>query len=210
MSTHTIPQAPQLNTLARSLVRPTEPEKLEVYHAPPVLPKPVAKVNNTVEDTAFTSFIERNMAGKKAFLQITDFKEWKKKKRLENGQKVFIVKGPYKDVRKALKRRGWVENEDTESPCFDFKWTLKTKDINADELKDHQIVNHFTRTAMITTKAGLTSSLKNLVWHGAVDVNTFYPRCYDLRNDDEMEDFIYDFKQVKAQSYLKTYLREMR
>ena len=61
-------------------------------------------------------------------------KEWKKKNRVEDNQKVFIVKGGYRDVRKALLRRGWVENPDVESPCFDLKWCLKIKDIGYDQL----------------------------------------------------------------------------
>ena len=38
----------------------------------------------------------------------------------------------------------------------------------------------------------------------------FYPRCYDLRQPDEMEDFVQDYKQVKACNLLKIYVREMR
>jgi hypothetical protein len=61
---------------------------------------------------------------------------WKKKYRVDPETKVFIVKGGYKDVKKALKARGWVENKDKDSPCFDFKWTLKTKDIDTNILRD--------------------------------------------------------------------------
>ena len=200
-STKTVPQAPLLNTHARSLSRPENSEMYESQNSPPkalALPRPVPKVNTDAENQAIQSFIERNMAGKKNFRQITDNKEWRKKNRVEKGQCVFIINGPYKDVRKALLRRGWFENEDKESPCFDLKWTLKTKDVRADELKDYQIVNHFAKSACFTTKAGLTQSLKNLVHFSPVDVNSFYPRCYDLRDDGEMEDFMYDFKLVKA------------
>lgn len=34
------------------------------------------------------------------------------------------------DVKRALKKRGWIENKDKDSPCFDLKWTLKGKDID--------------------------------------------------------------------------------
>ena len=43
-----------------------------------------------------------------AKIMITDMKEWKKKNRVEQDTKVFIVKGGYGDVKKALKDRGWV------------------------------------------------------------------------------------------------------
>jgi len=62
-------------------------------------------------------------------VQITDMKEWKKRNRVEPDQKVFIIRGGYNDVKQALKSRGWVQNKDKESPCFDFMWTLMTKDV---------------------------------------------------------------------------------
>lgn len=61
-------------------------------------------------------------------------KEWKKKNRVDPDTKVFIIKGGYKDIRTALKNRGWVHNKDPESPCFDLMWTLKTNDIKHGEL----------------------------------------------------------------------------
>jgi tubulin monoglycylase TTLL3/8 len=104
---------------------------------------------------------------------------WRKKYRVDADTGVFIIKGGYPDVKKALKKRGWVENKDKESPCFDFKWTLKTKDLDFGNLKDNQLVNHFTTATSITTKVGLTHSLRNLIWFTNVDIDTFYPKCYD-------------------------------
>ena len=43
-----------------------------------------------------------------------------------------------------------------------------------------------------------------------MDIDTFYPRCYDLAIGEELEDFIQEFKQVKAVSYMKIYVQEMR
>ena len=138
-------------------------------------------------------------------------KEWKKRHRVEPHQKVFIInKGGYGDVKKALRSRGWVENEDRESPCFDFLWSLMTKDVAFNDLQPHQIVNHFQTATSITTKVGLTHSLKNLIWFNSVDIDTFYPRCYDLALGEELDDFIQEFKQLKAVSYMKIYVREMR
>ena len=145
-----------------------------------------------------------------AKLNITDMKEWKKKNKVDPDTKVFIVKGGYGDVRRALRARGWVENKDKESPCFDFLWTLMTKDVVHAELSPHQLVNHFSTATSITTKVGLTHSLKNLIWFNSVDIDEFYPRCYDLAITEELEDFIQEFKQVKAVSYLKIYVRQMR
>ena len=41
----------------------------------------------------------------------------------------MIKGGTYYRLRKALLDRGWVENKDRESPCFDFKWVVKPKDL---------------------------------------------------------------------------------
>ncbi len=123
---------------------------------------------------------------------------WKKKNRVDENTKVFIIRGGYGDIKKALKDRGWVENKDKDSCCFDLKWTLKTKDIDTNALLDHQIVNHFAKATSITTKVGLTHSLKNLIWFNNIDVDTFYPRCFDLGLPEETDDFITDFKATKA------------
>jgi tubulin monoglycylase TTLL3/8 len=117
-------------------------------------------------------------------------KEWKKKNRVDEATKVFIVSGGYGDIKRALKKRGWVENKDRDSVCFDLKWTLKTKDIDVNKLEEHQIVNHFAKATSITTKVGLTHSLKNLIWFNNVDIDTFYPRCFDLAIEEELEDFV--------------------
>jgi len=61
---------------------------------------------------------------------------WKKKNRVDDKTRVFICTGGYPDIKRALKQRGWVENKDPTSPCFDFKWTLKTKDIDHNTLND--------------------------------------------------------------------------
>ncbi len=62
---------------------------------------------------------------------------WKKKHRVDEKTKVFIVKGGYGDIKRALKQRGWVENKDKDSCCFDLKYTLKTSDIDYSALLPH-------------------------------------------------------------------------
>ena len=56
-----------------------------------------------VEQTAFQSFIERNQPSTKVFVNITDMPTWKKRHRVDDSTKVFIIKGGYPDIRKALK-----------------------------------------------------------------------------------------------------------
>lgn len=76
------------------------------------------------------AFLKRNQPTLKVFTNITDMKLWKKKHQLEEDTKIFIVSGGYGFLKKSLRKRGWVENKDVNSPCFDLKWTLKSKDIN--------------------------------------------------------------------------------
>jgi hypothetical protein len=38
--------------------------------------------------------------------------------------KVFIIIGGYKDLKKALLKKNWIENPDENSHCFDLKWTI--------------------------------------------------------------------------------------
>jgi hypothetical protein len=63
----------------------------------------------------------------RSFPFIVDLGEWKKKNRLDPETKVFIITGGYTDVKKALRSRGWVQNPDPSSPCFDLKYTLQGK-----------------------------------------------------------------------------------
>ena len=71
-------------------------------------------------------------------------------------------------------------------------------------------MNHFTQSSAITTKVGLTNSLKNLIWFKNIDIDTIYPRCFDFTQPEAVSDFTEEFKAVKAQSVLQTYVREMR
>jgi len=157
------------------------------------------------------NFYERNIPSQRVFIKITDMADWKKKYRVDKRTKVFIVKGKkFPDVREALISRGWVENEDKKSCCFDLKWTVKIVDVEATILQEYQQVNHFPKTPLITSKVGLTHSLRNLFWFRNVDINTFYPRCFDLTVNQEHHDFCQEFKTIRAQSLLKIYVREMR
>jgi tubulin monoglycylase TTLL3/8 len=137
---------------------------------------------------------------------ITDLKLWRKKQRLDEAIRVFIVMGGYPDFKRALLSRGWVENPDHRSPCFDLKFTLMGKDIDQGGLAEGQIVNHFEKNTALTTKVGISRTLRNLIWFNNVDIDTFYPRCYDCNDEGEFEDFLEDFKTTKAEAILKLYM----
>ena len=63
----------------------------------------------------------------RSFPFITDLNEWRKKNRLQLDTKVFIITGGYGELKKALLNRGWVQNPDVSSPCFNLKYTLQGK-----------------------------------------------------------------------------------
>jgi len=99
----------------------------------PAKPKPAPQ-----DSEAFNNFLERNKNYiKNVQLNITDMKEWRKKNRVDADTKVFIIKGGYGDVKRGLKARGWVENKEKDSPCYDFLWTLMTKDVQHKDLQPH-------------------------------------------------------------------------
>ena len=131
-------------------------------------------------------FLARNETKKKEET-IVDFGVFRKKHGITPDIKIFIIRGGYGTLRKALVERGWFENPDKESPVFDFKFAIKSD--NPAELKDFQITNHFMKNNVITTKIGLCHSLKHLIWWNNVEVDTFFPKCFDLTDGAEQEDF---------------------
>ena len=110
--------------------------------APDNEPDDVKKEKKPFIEPDLKAFMERNMPKLQVFANITDMKVWKKKHQVDEATRVFIVTGGYGFLKKSLKKRGWVENKDPDSVCFDFKWTLRSKDIDHAAKKPGQIVNH--------------------------------------------------------------------
>lgn len=115
--------------------------------------------------------------------------------------------GGYADVKKALRARGWVENPGHDSPCFDLKWTLQGREIDFGYLADSQMVNHYEKNGVITTKVGLCRTLRNMHWVSNINADEFYPKCFDLNDEDDYAYFEEYFKISKAQSILKLYMK---
>ena len=88
------------------------------------------------------------------------------------------------------------------------------------------MVNHFYQNGFITSKVGLTYSLKRLpYWTNTIAMNNFYPRCFCVhRNDKLMKKYQKDqenldptfewdrftdyYRVVYAESVLKLYLKD--
>ena len=104
--------------------------------------------------------------------------------------KVFIIKGGYSQLKQSLVDRGWVENPDKFSKLFDFKWTTKINDIDFSNLESQQLVNHFNNNQSLTSKYGLCKTLRCLIGNDGIDTDKFYPRCFDLADLSDFENFI--------------------
>lgn len=99
-----------------------------------------------------------------------------------------------RDLRESMAARGWVENPDLYSPYYDFRWTIKSKDVIFSEVLDHQMVNHFSKNTIITTKSGLAKSLRMVNCFHDVDDHSFFPLCFNLETDDELKDFELEYR----------------
>lgn len=141
--------------------------------------------------------------------QITDLYKWKIKNGYDASTRVYIVKGGYYVLKDELDKRGWVENPDYFSPCFDLKFTTKMCDIYYDGLKDWQIANHFQFNECLTSKYGLCKNLRTLVYPDGIDVDTFYPRCYDLADLSQFEDWLEDYKYTRCEAFLKSFMQKV-
>lgn len=83
----------------------------------------------------------------------------------------------------------------------------KKKDLDYVNLLDGQYINHFEENKAITAKFGLCRNIRNLSLLGR-DPNVFFPRCYDVNDVAELEDFYEDFKITKIKSILWKFIQD--
>jgi len=137
---------------------------------------------------------------------------FKRRRNLDQDRPVAVVMAGNKTVRETLLERGFQDcpEGDVESGNFDFKWTINHGDINFEQLRPGQIVNHFPNSGPeIGTKVGLAKNLRSLQWLDNVDMHRFFPRMYNLANPWEMQDFIEDFIFVASHCEIVRFLRDM-
>ena len=124
-------------------------------------------------------------------------------------KKIFIVSVPYLPFKQHLLERGWIENPDFFSPYFDLKYCVRLKDIDYKSLHPRQMISHFLGQNSITNKFELSRSLINLAKIPDVDMDTFFPRCYDLNCFYDHSNFLVDYKITFCVAYLKKSLLEL-
>jgi len=142
---------------------------------------------------------------------ITDWNVFRKRHGLEQGQKIFIASNSYQPLIDELLRRGWYRNKDRKSSIFHLKYViLESESSMLEDLKPFQMVNHFLGNNLIVTKVGLQKSLKNLVWWSTIPQDLFFPKCYDLTDFKELDEFKEDFRVNRAESILKRFIQKKK
>ena len=125
---------------------------------------------------------------------------WKAAHGLSSDTKVFTVSGDYQDIVEALKRRGWVQNMEEDSPACDFTWRRAAKPPNF--LSPCHYFNHFRTIYHISTKVFFTEHLRELQDTCGVHSDTIYPRAHQVRLDSGFEQ---DFKLSFALSLVRRF-----
>lgn len=139
---------------------------------------------------------------------ITDITTWLKKSKEKKDKKVFIVSRVFEPIKHLLLQRGWVQNEDFNSSCFHLKFVLGKRLMAFDQLKNFQIVNKFKGVECLTTKSGLSQTVKNMLNWDDEDHNSFFPKCFDLSKSDEFFSFLDEYKVIHAENILKRFVNE--
>lgn len=81
----------------------------------------------------------------------------------------------------------------------------KKKDIDYVNLLEDQVVNHFHENKAVTAKFGLTRNIRNIC-SIAKDPSQFFPRCFDVNDVIELENFYESFKETYVQSIVKKFI----
>ncbi len=68
------------------------------------------------------------------------------------------------------------------------------------------LVNHFPANYELTTKYGLCKNMRSLSWSQDADPDEFFPRCFDLSEANDRDDFLDYFHDVSAVSLLRRWV----
>ncbi|EAR93620.1 tubulin glycylase 3E (macronuclear) [Tetrahymena thermophila SB210] len=124
-------------------------------------------------------------------------------------QKTFFINSQDEYVRRTLLRMGWKENKLLLNNNFDLKWIYIDSNDDYKFLNDNQFYNHFKNNTELTQKGRLLYNLKNNTQFG-VNQELFFPRCYDLGNDQERGEFSNEFNRMNVMNLLKKHIQYIK
>jgi len=76
-----------------------------------------------------------------------------------------------------------------------LRWSVADSVADRQHLRPEEFFNHFGNNRALTTKVGLATTLAQYAASQRIDVDTFFPRCYDLSQRNDREDFVLDFRR---------------
>ena len=132
--------------------------------------------------------------------------EYSRRQGLAENSKIFIITGQHDFMRRSLKKRGWVENKNSNSQAFHLKWCISDCEYDYKNLKQGQIYNHFLNNRELTTKSGIAKNLRNIT-DCKINVDKFFPRCYDLGDNLQIKELIIDYQRTSILNIIKKALK---
>ncbi|XP_076377190.1 tubulin glycylase 3A-like isoform X1 [Megalopta genalis] len=142
-----------------------------------------------------------------------------------NEHKIFVIFGSFPALRKPLGKRGWIEKRyirkmismtpemsaaglETIEKLLrcpaDLMWYTNKKVTT--KMDDKTIVNKFSG-CYFTSKVDMCNNLENVCWYYEVGVSTIqFPRCYNVYQAAQIEEFVRDFRITACMGILKWFL----
>ncbi|KAL0242927.1 hypothetical protein GEMRC1_005490 [Eukaryota sp. GEM-RC1] len=102
---------------------------------------------------------------------------------------------------------GWTVKHGVNCHQFDMMCSASVNDINFDTLRSNQIVNHFPNSSALTIKFKLMNTLRNSSWYD-FHCDFFFPKSYNLFQNDDVYTFIEDYFVFRALSVLLQVLND--
>ena len=153
------------------------------------------KINNNMK-------VEQLIRGKKTFNHSVNMSEYLKRRGLKENTKVFCFNSRDEHIKRALKKFGWVENQNPASFLYDFKWTYTDVEADYANMMEGQYFNHFPNNKELTMKSGLIENVRANNEHGN-DFWDFFPRAYDLGHPNQMSEFQEDYERTALVNLIK-------
>lgn len=97
-----------------------------------------------------------------------------------------------------MQKLGWQEIGKSSKPnqfCH-VRFDISDFEGACQDLKAWQFYNHHPSNREITTKAGLCKNLQSNFDEYQLQVSSFFPRCYDLADTKQIQEFVTDFNQT--------------